>query len=57
MKTAINPFTSFLVFLCIAAGAASAYWVDILLAVALGHGFPRPLKCYRHAAVGDAASR
>jgi hypothetical protein len=38
MKTAINPVTSFLAFLFIAAGAAIAYWI------ALGHGFPRPSK-------------
>ena len=34
MKTAMNPVTSFLVFLLIAAGVASAYWIDIVLAVA-----------------------
>ena len=45
-KTAINPVTSLLVFLCIAAGAASAYWVDIFLAVAFGHRFPRLRKSY-----------
>ena len=56
MKTAINPVTSFLVFLSIAAGAASAYWVDILLAVAFGRGFPRPRKSYRRVAVGSATS-
>jgi hypothetical protein len=33
MKTAMNPVTSFLVFLCLFAGTACAYWVNAFLAI------------------------
>ena len=56
MKTAIDPVTALLVFLCIAACAASAYWVDILPVVAFGRAFPRPRQSYRRVAVGSATS-
>jgi hypothetical protein len=32
MKTTLNPVTSFLVFLCVLAGMACAYWVNLFLA-------------------------
>jgi regulator of protease activity HflC (stomatin/prohibitin superfamily) len=35
MKSAMNPVTSFLVVLCLVAGVAAAYWVNIFLAIAL----------------------
>jgi hypothetical protein len=33
MQTAMNPVTSFLVFLCLVAGTACAYWVNAFLAI------------------------
>jgi regulator of protease activity HflC (stomatin/prohibitin superfamily) len=35
MKSAMNPVTSFLVFLFLVAGIASAYWVNLFVAIAL----------------------